>query len=135
MYPEEECWPALYTGLTQAIVLAEKTRHSAAVDELANIRISELRISLECVLDACLDDEGLRTRFGVGIDAALCHPSDYTLTHVIVRESRSQAEALRIPSCTRFPGGILVMFTDRLRPGSRIDVVSAIDPQLRPHLP
>jgi hypothetical protein len=43
-----------------------------------------------------------------------------------------RAEALRIPSCTRFPGRHLIVFTDLLRPGSSIEIVGAIDLELRP---
>lgn len=134
LYPENERWPALYTGLTQAIVLGEKMRHSAAMDDLAAIRVSELRISLECVVDACFDGdaESMQTRFGPEIDALVCQPGDYRVTHLIAQAARAQAEALRIPSCTRFPGGNLIVFTDRLRPGSTIEVVGSIDPALQP---
>lgn len=133
-FPEGERWPTLYTGLTQAIVLGEKTRHSAAMDDLASIRISELRIWLDCVLDACLDDDASmeQTRFGPTIDPLLCQPGDYRATHLIARAVRLQAEALRIQSCKRFPGGNLIVFPDRLRPGSIVEVAGAFDPELRP---
>lgn len=133
LFPEAERWPALYTGSTQAIVLAEKTRHSAALDDLVSIRISELRISLSCMLDACLESDASTgaTRFGPAIDPLLCQPGDYQVTHLIAQAVRTQAEALRIPSCTRFPGGNVIIFPDRLRPGSIIEVAAAFDPELR----
>lgn len=134
LFPEAERWSALYTGLSHAIVLGEKMRHSIAMDDLVAIRISELRISLESVMDACLDADAssMQTCFGPDIDAFLCQPGDYSITHRIAQAVRARAEALRIPSCTRFPGGNLIIFPDRLHPTSTIEIVSAFDPELRP---
>jgi hypothetical protein len=101
---------------------------------LVAIRISELRISLERVVDACLDADAstMETRLGADIDAFLCLPGDYWVTHLIAQSVRAQAEALRIPSCTRFPGGNLIIFPDRLHPSSTVEIVDAFDPELRP---
>lgn len=135
-YPDNECWPALYTGLNQAIVLGERTRHSLALDELANIRISELRVSLESVINVCVNDRSdpLLTIFGSLVEVGLCHSIDYRIPHAVAQEARRYAEALLIPSCTRIPGGNLIVFSDRLRPGSSIEVVGSITPELRPDL-
>ena len=91
-------------------------------------------MSLDCVVDACLDAHAstMQTRSGASIDMHLCHPGDYRLTHLIAQAVRTRAEALRIPSCTRFPGRHLIVFTDLLRPGSSIEIVGAINLELRP---
>lgn len=73
-----------------------------------------------------------QTRFGPEIDALLCQSGDYRVTHLIAHAARIRAEALRIPSCTRLPGGNLIIFPDRLLPDSKIEIVGAIDPRLRP---
>lgn len=43
---------------------------------------------------------------------------------------RARAEAMLIPSCTRFPEGNLIIFPDCLQTGSSIVVVEGVDPNL-----
>ena len=60
----------------------------------------------------------------------LCAAGNYQTTHQLAIAVREIAEALLIPSCTKFPEGDLVIFPDRRRAGSTIDVDYTVDPDL-----
>lgn len=122
--------------MSQAIVIGERTRHTKNIDDLVNLRISEMWISLEAVVNVCVDfGKSTETLFDSLLEEGLCHPTDYRVTHMIGEEACRRAEALLIPSCTRIPGGNLIIFTDCLRPNSSIEVIGAIDPELRLPIP
>jgi hypothetical protein len=55
---------------------------------------------------------------------------DYGKCQQIAQMAREVAEALLVPSCTRFPEGNLIIFTDRLRMESSLEVVDTQDPEL-----
>lgn len=131
-FPERETWAALYTGLAQHVALGERIRHTTpeALYRLGNQRLSRLRVDLHSVLVACaptgcadLDVPGLT------LDD-MCHPTDDTKTHELARIARESAEALLIPSCTRFSDGNLIIFPDRLHPNSGIRLLDSQDPDL-----
>jgi hypothetical protein len=128
-FPDDMIWPALYTGLAEHIALGETLRHTAQLPDLAWKRISHLEIRLQAVLDGtCLVGRGLP---GTPTLDDLCHPAAYDLTHAIANAVRGRgAEALLIPTCTRFNGNNLIVFPDLLRPGSTITVLGTEDPDL-----
>jgi len=128
-YPENEAWPALYTGLVEHIALGEVLRHTRHLPDLAWKRVSHLQIDLQAVLDGTM----LVSRDGSGDPTLddLCDPMDYDLTHEIAKEASARgAEALYIPTCTRFSGNNLIVFPDLLKPDSSILVFGTEDPDL-----
>src|SRR5215218_2882196 len=128
-YPESETWPALYTGLAEHIALGESLRHTQHLPGLAWKRVTRLEISLEAVLDGTGLVDGDFS--GTPVLDDLCRPADYDLTHEIARAARARgAEALLVPTCTRFTGNNLIIFPDLLRSGSSLIVSSAEDPDL-----
>ena len=131
-FDTHETWPALYTGLAVHIALGERLRHTTpdSLAQLGNQRLSRLRVSLHAVLILCAAT-GCADIGVAGLDRnSLCHPVDYDKSHHIARIARDFAEALLVPSCTRFREGNLIIFTDRLHPESTIDVVGTQDPDL-----
>lgn len=128
-YPPSETWPALYTALAPHIALGEMVRHTSAIAEFANKRLSRLHIRLQAVLDGT-DLAASRLPGSPGF-ADFCHPGRFELTHAVaVAVPGLGAEALLTPSCTRFAGNNLIVFVDRLRVGSSIAVVDSEDPDL-----
>jgi len=89
-----------------------------------------LRVNLQAVLVAC-DPAGCHELAipGIHLDE-LCDPRDYRLTHRIGDAARSVAEALMIPSCTRFPEDNLIVFPDQLLGGSELTILDTVDPEL-----
>ena len=131
----DDAWPALYTSLAQHVALGEHCRHTtpANLRNLANQRISRLRVHLQAVLDVCAP--GGCTELGVAEVRLpdLCHPSDYAVGHAIASAARAldaRIEGILVPSCTRFPEGNLIVFVDRLCHGSGIAVEESVDPDL-----
>lgn len=125
-------WPALYTSLALHVALGERLRHTtpASLSTLGNQRLSRLRIALQSVLNLCATHGcGELGISGVNRDR-LCGPADYGATQQIALLARDRAEALMIPSCTRFPEGNLIIFPDCLRPGSVASVEECLDPEL-----
>lgn len=131
-FPEHDTWPALYTALAPHVALGEQLRHTsaAALSRLNTLRMSRLSITLQVVLVACVP-AGCHDLVipGIYLDD-LCHPSDYRVTHQIGNAARAIAEALMIPSCTRFPDGNLIIFPDQLHCGSKITILDTVDPEL-----
>jgi RES domain-containing protein len=131
-FTPNEIWPALYTGLAQHVALGERLRHTtpATLSALGNQRLSRLRVSLQAVLILCAS--GNCAEIGIAdLDRdSLCQPAKYETTHQIALLARDLAEALMIPSCTKFPEGNLIIFPDLLRDGSIIAVEETQDPEL-----
>jgi len=64
----------------------------------------------------------------LGLDFAReCGRSDYRITQQFARIAREYGEAILVPSCTRLPEGSLVIFPDRLDPGSTIRVMDGVN--------
>jgi RES domain len=142
-FPEHEVWPALYTSLAVHIALGERIRHTPEVhlQRLRQLRISHLAVELQAVLNACESIDCLspvipgltienicKVSPAKGRDALV---SSYEQTHAFAQAARVlKIEGLLIPSCTKFRGGKLIVFSDLLRPGSRITVLSTEDPEL-----
>jgi RES domain-containing protein len=128
-FPAIDAWPALYTALAPHIALGEMLRHTRALPSLASKRISRLDVSLSAVLD-CASLLGSTLPGAPNLDD-LCRPADYALPHEIAEAARaSSAEALLIPTCTRLNGNNLIVFPDRLLPGSFVSVLGTEDPDL-----
>jgi hypothetical protein len=131
-YPTQETWPALYTALAQHVALGERIRHTtpAVLPTLAAQRISRLRVTLQRVLRACSPNGCHELAVSGLTNDDICRPADYSRTHALAEAARQRAEAFLIPSCTRFPEGNLIIFTDRLQPRSEIRVIDSVDPDL-----
>ena len=131
-YTEVETWPVLYTALAPHIALGERVRHltPTSLSRLAQQRLSHIRVSLSAIWDFCAPggcaDLGLDELDGT----FLCHPTNYDLCHRLAQHARDRAEAMRIPSCTRFPEGNLIIFPDRLKHSSSVVVEQMLDPEL-----
>jgi hypothetical protein len=134
-FAPHETWPALYTGLALHVALGERLRHTTpeSLAQLGNQRISRLRVKLQAVVMAC----GLTGCSDIGVPGMalddLCNPVDYTKTHEFARAARTTpvpAEALLIPTCTRFSEGNLIIFPDLLRWSSEVRLVESQDPDL-----
>ena len=61
----------------------------------------------------------------------LFHDTNYELGQELAAAAiRRNCEELVLPSATRLPDDVLVIFTDSLRPTSRIELVEYVDPAL-----
>lgn len=131
-FPSADIWMVLYASLGRQVALGERIRHttSSTLAKLANQRESRLRAELHVVLNLCAP--GGYTEFDVvGLDAIrMCDPRIYTPTQKIAQIARNRVEALLVPSCTRYPEGNLIIFRDRLLPGSVLHVEETVDPDL-----
>jgi len=131
-FPASEAWPALYTSLALHVALGERIRHTtpAALGALATQRLTRLRLELQAVLVTCAP-VGCAELAVPGLDLEeMCQPIEYGKTQAFASVARELVEALLVPSCTRFPEGNLVLFPDRLRPDSHVEVLESHDPNL-----
>lgn len=131
-FPASETWMALYTSLAPQVALGERLRHTqpSTLGKLANQRQSRLRVELQTVLDLC-NESGCSSLNVSGLSKAdLCRPRDYERCHQIAHAARARAEAMLVPSCTNFPEGNLILFPDRLLPGSGVSIEETVDPDL-----
>ena len=86
---------------------------------------SKLFVELSAVLD-CRDVSPLAVSLG-----ELFHDTNYELGQELAAAAiRRNCEELVLPSATRLPDDVLVIFTDSLRPTSRIELVEYVDPAL-----
>jgi RES domain-containing protein len=131
-FDADEVWPALYTGLAPHVALGERLRHTtpASLRQLGDQQPSRLRATLHAVLNLCAASDCAELGV-VALDLdSLCGAGDYNTSHRIAEAARSLAEALLVPSCTRFPEGNLIIFPDRLSAESSVEVVEIQDPDL-----
>ena len=131
--PAAEAWPALYFALQPHIALAERVRHTEP-DQLPRLnrqRLSHLRIALEAVLDCC-DTRACQQPGVPGLTRDdLCRRFDYRVPQELAAVARaSSVEGIVVPSCSRFDGGNLVLFMDRLRTSSTVVLLGSEDPEL-----
>lgn len=135
-FPENETWPALYTGCTEAIALGEVVRNvgSEMLAKLPLLCMSRLDVALSRVYriyDPFIDD---RTRL-LGLDfVSECQGVDYENTHALAQIARDHAEAILVPSCTGLRGGNFIIFPDKLTPSSRILVHETTNLTLGKHM-
>ncbi len=135
-FPENETWPALYTGCTEAIALGEVVRNagSGMLAKLPLLCMSRLDVALSCVYRVYDPLCGGSTRLP-GLDfASECRGFDYKNTHALARIARDNVEAILVPSCTGLRGGNLIIFPDRLTPSSRILVAETTNLTLGKHM-
>ncbi len=123
-FPAHETWAVLYTSVAQHVALGERIRHTPVSN------LSRLRVDLQVVICACLPERCAQL-MTPGLDEAdLCHLTDHRKIQAFALAVRTVAEALLIPSCTKFPEGNLIIFPDRMMPGSTILVEETQDPEL-----
>lgn len=127
-------WRALYLALAPEVALAEGLRYARAGLSLHPLRLSELRLELAAVLDC-----GDPTIVGLTL-TELCRPiagsppaslkaleKTYRFSQRLAWAARARgAEALVAPSATGL-GENLILFRDRLRPGSRLVMIGDRD--------
>lgn len=128
-----DTWKALYTALAPEIALAEIVRHFTLDNLLHKVRdqrMSRLQAELQVVVRACTSTGCFDLNVpGVSKDD-FCHPTNFEKTHAFARAARECAEGLLVPSCTGLPQGNLIIFPDRLLPGSAVWVEEYRDLQL-----
>ncbi len=127
LFPSGPTWAALYCALSYGVCLGEVLRHVTPelLPALRDQRLSRLAVDLSAVLD-CRDVAAL----GVPPDV-LFHDTDYTPGQALGFAAIARGcEGLLIPSATRLPDDVLVIFPDNLRSTSRIEVVETVDPIL-----
>lgn len=131
-FPVSETWMALYTSLAPQVALGERIRHTqpSTLGKLAHQRQSRLRVQLQAVLNLCHTDGCTGLNIPGLSKTDLCHPRDYERCHQLAQAARHRAEAMLVPSCTNFPEGNLILFPDRLMPGSELMVEETVDPDL-----
>lgn len=126
LFPEEEAFGALYLALSAETCIGEVLRHVTPemLPLLNDYRLTELSISLEKVVD-CRDPRCLDLS-----DEDLLQELDYSLTHEISAAAYDKGfEGMLVPSATRL-GDNLVLFTDNLGDGSKVEALSSRDPLL-----
>jgi RES domain-containing protein len=132
LFRGQQTWPALYTSLTDGGCLAEAVRHAGSTEALAVLSVSSLTVSLAAVLD--LTDP---SSYGLTLEA-VTDDFDYAATQEIGRAALERdVEAILVPPASCI-GTNLVVFTERLRPGSTVDVLETLQPRLyvpRPTVP
>ncbi len=114
---------ALYTALDEETALAEllrlAQRQGLTLDDLAPRDLVDVQVSLTKVLDLTdkkiLEQIGVKENEIVSNDVSLCLDIS-RLAH------RAEFEGILAPSATK-KGPILVVFPDRLRPSSRLEVM------------
>ena len=117
-FAHEQCWPALYCGLTRAVCVGEIVRHvpAALLPLLNDFLLTELHVALTAVLD-CRD----LTQLGVS-PSELLHDYNFEVAQDLAEAARSRdAEGMLVPSATLL-GDVIVIFPDHLRERSVIDV-------------
>lgn len=126
LFPPEEVFAALYLALLPETALAELVRHIGEIDpeELNGYRLTEIDSDIGNILD-CRDP----TLLGLSLHD-LCDPRDRSLTQALATAARNaSAEGLLVPSATQL-GHNLIVFTDRLQPGSELAVRGFRAPRL-----
>jgi hypothetical protein len=99
-------------------------RHAGNTAALAVLGLSSLSVSLGVVLDLTDPDS-------YGLDLADVHDDfDYAITQEIGQAALMMgAEAILVPPASHV-GTNLVIFTEQLRPGSTMEVLSTMHPRL-----
>lgn len=120
-FAEEEVFPALYLATAPEVCLGEKQRHliSGDLPQMKNQVLSELQVRLQNVCDISSPEE-------FGFDAAtLMEDHDHIFPQSLSAALRQRgAEAFLAPSATLL-GTNLVVLPDRLREGSRLEVLQS----------
>lgn len=115
---------AVYLSLERETVIAElvrrATRTAVALDELLPRILLVVRVDLHRVLD--LTDPATRTEWALTTDDL--NSDDYRPCQEVGRAARRAGyEAILFPSAARDQGRNLAVVSDRLRPGSRLELL------------
>ncbi len=125
-FPEEETWAALYLATSAEICLGEVLRHitPASLPLLNGYRISEIAVRLDNILDC-------RNVHTLGLETVdLCHDTDFTIPHLLARETLSRGfGGILVPSAT-FLGNNLIVFPKNVSDTAIFNVVSERNPAL-----
>lgn len=126
LFSEEETWAALYLATSAEICLGEVLRHitPASLPLLNGYRISEIVVRLDNVLDC-------RNADALGLEMVdLCHDTDFTIPHLLARETLSRGfEGMLVPSAT-FLGDNLIVFPKNVSDTALFNVVGERNPAL-----
>jgi hypothetical protein len=116
---------ALYLALSPQTCIAEIVRQfTPATWPPRQIRFTELHVELTAVIDCRAPSPA-----GLALND-LCDDTDWSVPRSLVAAARArQAEALLVPSATRW-GANLIVFPDLLREGAVLRPVSHVDPRL-----
>jgi RES domain-containing protein len=126
LFPEAQCWLALYLGLNPEICLGEIVRHlwQGGLEMLKDRCLSELVVEASALLDCRRVD-----RLGLAY-ADLCEDLDYRIPQSVAAAAIHRgAEGLLVPSATAL-GDNLVLFPTHSRPSSKLAVVGVREPRL-----
>lgn len=127
LYPLAQTWAALYCATTYGVCLGEIVRHLPAAGSgawLAGYRLTHFDVQLAAILDG-------RNLSAAGLTSNALFEDDYNVSHAVAASALAAgAEGLLLPSATRLPDPVLVIFPDALRPTSRIIPLESIDPVL-----
>ena len=124
----DEIWAALYTGTTYGVCLGEIVRHlptAEFVTRLRAYRLSRLEVRLAAVLD-------VRVLGCCGLTPAiLLDDPTYAVGQTLAAAAIARScEGLLVPSATRLPDPVLVLFPERFGPDARVRVLGSVDPAL-----
>jgi RES domain-containing protein len=125
-FGEDAVFPALYLATAPEVALGEKQRHltSGNLPQMRNQVLSEFRVWLKAVYDLSNPEE-----FGI-VRKDLMDDHDYAFPQSLSAALRDRgAEAFLVPSATLL-GANLVVFPDRLRDGSSLEVVDSRETRL-----
>ena len=112
---------ALYCGITEEVCWAEIEKRAEGPVKRSRFKVYQLQIYLQKVLD--LTDPQVCTELKIDPES-LMHQNQYILTRQIAKDAREEGyEAIIAPSATG-TGVILVIFSDRLDPRSKVEIVN-----------
>ena len=112
---------ALYCGITADVCWAEIEKKMEGPVKRSRFKVYQLQIYLQKVLD--LTDPQVCTELKIDPES-LMHQNQYILTRQIAKDAREEGyEAIIAPSATG-TGVILVIFSDRLDPRSKVEIVN-----------
>ena len=112
---------ALYCGINEEVCWAEIENRMEGPVKRSRFRVYQLQIHLQKVLD--LTDPQICAELKIDTES-LIHQNEYMFTRQISKEAREEGyEAIIAPSATG-SGIILVIFSDRLDPRSKVEIVN-----------
>jgi RES domain len=124
-FDDASAWPALYLSSLRHVCLGEYLRHVDKLEDLKDIRISRIQVTLHAVLD-CREIEAT----GVNLDVLL-EDLDYQFGQSLAAAAIQRGyEALVLPTATRFHDPNLIVFPTHLRPDSELELLDQEDPHL-----
>ncbi len=125
-FSEDESFGALYLATGPEICLGEVYRHitSELLLALNDFRVSELSVEVGEALDCCSPKA-----LGLSLEH-LVHDAHYEAAQAIGAAALERGlEGLIVPSATCLVDN-LILFSENLRPSSRLEIVSSRDPRL-----